>query len=70
MRHSCGRDGSPRARFSLRRGLPGPRLKRGRFFALVACDVHECGFVAGAGLAAAREEGLRLSWRGADVFTG
>ncbi|CAJ1434715.1 unnamed protein product [Effrenium voratum] len=37
------------------------QLKRGRFFALVACDVHECGFVAGAGLAAAREDAKQLA---------
>ena len=34
-----------------RRKYTVQQLKRGRFFALVTCDVHQCGFVAGAGLA-------------------
>ncbi|CAK9118375.1 unnamed protein product, partial [Durusdinium trenchii] len=37
------------------------QLKRGRFFALVACDVHHCGFVAGAGLAVKREDAKQLA---------
>ena len=35
--------------------------KRGRFFALVACDVHHCGFVTGAGLAVGREDAKQLA---------
>lgn len=37
------------------------QLKRGRFFALVACDVHHCGFVTGAGLAVKREDAKQLA---------
>eukprot|EP00435_Cladocopium_sp_Y103_P018188 s2182_g4.t1 len=37
------------------------QLKRGRFFALVACDVHHCGFVTGAGLAVGREDAKQLA---------
>ena len=37
------------------------QLKRGRFFALVACDVHSCGFVTGAGLAVGREDAKQLA---------
>ncbi|CAE6944453.1 unnamed protein product [Symbiodinium sp. CCMP2456] len=37
------------------------QLKRGRFFALVTCDVHQCGFVAGAGLAVGSEDAKQLA---------
>ena len=64
----------PSASVAFRKSLRIQQLKRGRFFALVACDVHHCGFVTGAGLAVGREDAKQLAAKqvvlGGDAWEG